>query len=100
MEVTIKVDDREGPFVIELLRKFSFIEDIRTDGKPISSNYTDELWQRQAEKLFKTKTDFDRWLNAPNSSIDGRKPLQLLANDAGYETVKKLLGRLEHGIMA
>lgn len=100
MELTIKVDDKEGPFVIELLRKFSFVREIKQNEQTAVKNRVEKLWQEKAYKLFASEYDFDLWLNAPNQVIQQRSPISVLDNDAGYETVSKLLGRLEHGIMA
>lgn len=99
MEITVKVEDNEGPFLIELLRKFSFVQDVKQNQSPIA-NQIDMLWQQKASKLFETRRDFDAWLKNPNQAADKRIPVDLLSEDAGYEVVTKLLGRLEHGIMA
>ena len=100
MELTIKVDDEEGPFVIELLRKFSFVQEIKQNEYTTQNARTDELWQQKAVNLFADKADFDLWLSSPNSAINGQQPINLLNNEYGYQSVRKLLGRLEHGIMA
>ena len=100
MELTIKVDDKEGPFLIELLRKFSFVQEVKPKISAIDLSDTEELWQSKASKLFGSKADFDLWLNSPNAAAKHQKPADLMDNEAGYRTVQKLLGRLEHGIMA
>lgn len=100
MELTIQVDDEEGPFVIELLRKFSFVQEIKQNGRTALTARVDELWQQKAVNLFAAKADFDLWLSSPNSAINGQQPTDLLSNEFGYQSVQKLLGRLEHGIMA
>lgn len=40
------------------------------------------------------------WLGRPNRALDGRKPLELLATDAGSVLVEDVLVRIEHGILA
>lgn len=100
MELTIKVDDKEGPFVIELLRKFSFVQEVKQNEQSYGAIRVDELWHQKAEKLFATRADFDLWLSSSNQAIQQRTPVSVLSDEEGYQTVSKLLGRLEHGIMA
>ncbi|MBO0936130.1 DUF2384 domain-containing protein [Fibrella sp. HMF5335] len=99
MEITVRVEDSEGPFLMELLRKFSFVQDVKQNQSSIASQI-DVLWQQKASKLFETRKDFDSWLKNPNQAIDKRIPVDLLSEDGGFEVVTKLMGRLEHGIMA
>jgi putative toxin-antitoxin system antitoxin component (TIGR02293 family) len=99
MEITVRVEDSEGPFLMELLRKFSFVQDVKQNQLSIA-NQIDLLWQQKASKLFETRRDFDSWLKNPNQAVDKREPIDLLSEDTGYEVITKLLGRLEHGIMA
>ncbi len=100
MELTIKVDDKEGPFVIELLRKFSFVQEIKESGQTAVAKRVEELWREKAQKLFASEADFEQWLTASNLAVQQRMPISLLNDEEGYQTVRKLLGRLEHGIMA
>lgn len=100
MELTIKVRDEEGPFVIELLKKFAFVQEIKQHEQTPVSAPAEMLWREKASKLFASESDFDLWLNAPNQAIQQRTPISLLNDEVGYQTVVKLLGRLEHGIMA
>lgn len=39
-----------------------------------------------------------RWLRKPNHALQGRRPLDLLSNDAGARVVEQVLGRIEHGL--
>ena len=41
-----------------------------------------------------------RWLRKPNRALQGRRPLDLLASDAGARVVEQELGRIEHGLGA
>ena len=100
MELTIKVDDKEGPFLIELLRKFPFVQEVTPKSSAVALPRTEELWQSRASKLFGSKADFEVWLTSPNAAAKHQKPADLLADEDGYQTVKKLLNRLAHGIMA
>ncbi len=38
-----------------------------------------------------------RWLAKANRGLDGQRPLDLLATDAGARLVEAVLGRIEHG---
>jgi putative toxin-antitoxin system antitoxin component (TIGR02293 family) len=40
------------------------------------------------------------WLCTPNPALDGETPLEALASDSGFEAVKELLTKIEHGIYA
>ncbi len=39
-----------------------------------------------------------QWLARPNPALGGRTPLSLLDTSLGWEQVKQVLGRIEHGI--
>src|SRR5262245_5155411 len=39
-----------------------------------------------------------QWLARPNPALGGRTPLSLLDTSLGWEQVKQVLGRFEHGI--
>lgn len=69
-------------------------------GQPSVSESIDLLWQVKADKLFETKADFDLWIYSPNAAINKQIPAEILLESAGYQIVMKLLGRMEHGIMA
>ena len=40
------------------------------------------------------------WLSRPNPALDGEAPLALLDTSLGWERVKDVLGRIEHGVPA
>ncbi len=40
------------------------------------------------------------WLLKPNIGLGGRKPIEMSATSAEYQTVLNLIGRLEHGVSA
>ena len=44
------------------------------------------------------KRAMNAWLESPARALDGRRPVDLLINDAGVVQVESLLGRLEHGV--
>lgn len=103
MELTIKVEDKEAPFVIELLKKFSFVEFVENKPRTLKKQLVqqvEELWLVDGQKVFASKDDFLRWLNSSNRSLQNKKPIAILAHKDGYQIVNALLGRLIHGIMA
>ena len=40
------------------------------------------------------------WLRAPNASLDGHRPLDLLDTEIGARMVADTLGRIEHGVFS
>ena len=42
----------------------------------------------------------DRWLREPKRSLDGQAPLTIIDNEAGEQTVREMLYRIEHGMFA
>lgn len=54
MEITIKVDDREGPFLIELLRKFTFVREVSQNQTSLVTDRIHAPWQQKGQKLFAT----------------------------------------------
>ena len=38
------------------------------------------------------------WLLKPNAGLGGRRPVEMSATSAEYQTVLNLIGRLEHGV--
>lgn len=40
----------------------------------------------------------ERWLNSPALALDGRRPVDVLSAEGGFEMVEQLLGRLEYGV--
>ena len=46
-------------------------------------------------------TDYFRdWLYRPNRALQEKKPIDILHNEVGINTVDNILGRIEHGIFA
>lgn len=46
-------------------------------------------------------TDYFRdWLYRPNRSLQEKRPIDILHNEVGINTVDTILGRIEHGIFA
>lgn len=51
-------------------------------------------------KIFNTQVDFFKWLDLPNVTLGGLKPLELIEMPGGISKIENLLGRIEHGIVS
>ena len=54
----------------------------------------------RATEVLGSRAAAQRWLTRPNPALGGRLPLSLLDTSLGWEHVKQLLGRIEHGVPA
>ena len=52
----------------------------------------------RATEVLGTRAAAQRWLPRPNPALGGRAPLVLLDTSLGWEEVKQVLGRIEHGV--
>jgi len=52
----------------------------------------------RATEVLETRAAARRWLARPNPVFGGRVPLALLDTSLGWEEVKQVLGRIEHGV--
>lgn len=57
----------------------------------------EELIRYQAEHVFGSKARADAWLARPRVAFIGLAALEYALNEAGYQTVKSVLERIEHG---
>lgn len=48
--------------------------------------------------VFNSPELFREWLQKPLRPLGGKRPVQLMVNMYGLETVKSLLGRIEHSV--
>jgi len=53
-----------------------------------------------ANRVFGNPAKADRWLREPKRSLDGQAPLTIIDNEAGEQTVREMLYRIEHGMFA
>jgi len=58
------------------------------------------MLQRKGLDVFGDAKDFNYWLKAPMSSLEGKTPLDYLDTPFGFQLVNQILGRIEHGIFA
>lgn len=54
----------------------------------------------EAQETFGDDEKARAWLHRPNRVLQGERPIDLLATDAGARQVEVLLGRIAHGIAA
>jgi len=54
----------------------------------------------KATAVFGSQAGAEKWLQAPATGLDRRRPIELLATPAGVELVEDHLTRLEYGVYA
>lgn len=52
----------------------------------------------QGIQVFNSAETFREWLQRPLRPLGGKKPVDLMVNMYGLDTVKNLLGRIEHSV--
>ncbi|PSS59200.1 DUF2384 domain-containing protein [Pseudomonas sp. BBP2017] len=57
----------------------------------------EELIRHQAEQVFGSKAKADAWLARPLAEFGGVAALVRARDEAGYQAVKSVLERIEHG---
>ena len=53
-----------------------------------------------ANRVFADETKGDIWLNRPNRSFSGQKPIDLLEDELGAAVVREALEQIDHGMFA
>jgi putative toxin-antitoxin system antitoxin component (TIGR02293 family) len=53
-----------------------------------------------AERVFGDEEKARAWLHKPNPSLSGRRPVDLLGEEAGVAVVRELLEQIDHGTFA
>jgi uncharacterized protein (DUF2384 family) len=53
-----------------------------------------------ADRVFGDENKAEVWLNRPNSSLSGQKPIDLLKDELGATVVREMLEGIDHGIFA
>ena len=53
-----------------------------------------------ANRVFADETKADIWLNRPNPSFSGQKPMDLLEDELGAAVVREALEQIDHGMFA
>lgn len=58
-----------------------------------------ELYAKGKE-LFNSLESFNEWLNRPSIDLVGEKPINLVQTRRGIDEILRVLGRIEHGVLA
>jgi len=58
-----------------------------------------ELYAK-GKDLFNSMEGFNEWLNRPSIDLGGEKPIDLIQTRKGIDDLLRVLGRIEHGILA
>lgn len=53
-----------------------------------------------ADRIFGDEQKAEAWLQRPNGSLSGQKPVDLLNDELGTAVVREMLERIDHGIFA
>jgi putative toxin-antitoxin system antitoxin component (TIGR02293 family) len=53
-----------------------------------------------ADRIFGDEAKAEAWLNRPNPSLSGQKPVALLDDELGAAVVRETLEQIDHGIFA
>ena len=53
-----------------------------------------------ANRVFADETKADIWLNRPNRTFSGQKPIDLLEDELGTAVVREALEQIDHGMFA
>lgn len=64
---------------------------------PLQQEQT-EILQR-AIKVIGDEAEAIRWMGTPIRALDYATPISLLRDPEGYDAVRVVLGRLEHGVL-
>lgn len=55
----------------------------------------------RSSQVFSRRSGYSaQWLCTPNPALHGQRPLEALASESGFESVKSLLAKIEQGIYA
>ncbi|RMB56441.1 DUF2384 domain-containing protein [Dokdonia sinensis] len=81
------------------------IDRIHKEKKRLTTSQTEKVLElsllyEQGWEVFGDRSAFRKWLERPRYALGDKTPLSLLDTNYGIQTVKTLLGRIEHGIPA
>jgi putative toxin-antitoxin system antitoxin component (TIGR02293 family) len=74
-----------------------------TPAKPLSQEQSGRTWKfaeilAKATAVLGSQEEAEQWLERPAIGLDRRRPIDLLATQAGVEIVEDFLERLEYGV--
>ena len=75
----------------------------RETNKPLSPEQSNRAWKfaeilGRATDILGTQQAAEEWLERPAMALDRRRPMDLLATQAGVDAVEELLTRMEYGV--
>jgi putative toxin-antitoxin system antitoxin component (TIGR02293 family) len=53
----------------------------------------------RAGEVFANREKALAWLETPNSSLQGRSPIEAASTEEGFEQADEILTRIEHGVL-
>lgn len=73
--------------------------------RPLSPVASDRLYRaaqafKLAEEVFEDEERARNWLRRPQRGLGGRIPFDILDTEPGFQQVKALLTRIEHGVLS
>lgn len=71
--------------------------------EPLTSEQSSRTWRfaetlTKAEDVLGDPEEAQRWLNTPAMGLEGRKPIDLITTQVGYEIVDDFLTRMDYGV--
>lgn len=60
----------------------------------------EELIRRQAEQVFGSKAKANTWLSQTRTVFSGATALECACDEVGYQRVRGVLDRIEHGFVS
>ena len=75
----------------------------RESDRPLSREQSSRAWKfaeilGRAADILGGRDEAEAWLQTPSPALDQRRPIDLLATQAGVEAVEDLLTRIEYGV--
>lgn len=71
--------------------------------EPLTAEQSSRTWRfaetlTKAEDVFGDPEEAERWMNTPALGLEGRKPIDLITTQIGYELVGDFLTRMDYGV--
>ena len=71
--------------------------------EPLTTEQSSRTWRfaetlTKAEDVFGDPAEAERWMTTPAMGLEGRKPIDLLTTQVGYELVDDFLTRMDYGV--
>lgn len=71
--------------------------------EPLTAEQSSRTWRfaevlTKAEEVLGDEDEAQRWMDTPAMALEGRKPIDLITTQVGYELVDDLLTRMDYGV--